>query len=161
MKRTNVLIMTILLCLLVPAVCLGGTVQKAPAEVPKPPDLKADIKLVSKKYTNPDGIVCYSLQPVYTVTNVGMSTARNFRVKLEWKWPGKPDWEACSFSPNNSLGPQRSKTWGPTPVEEIHWCMGDTKKAGFRVTADDQNVVEEKREDNNAATRWYPHFKLK
>jgi hypothetical protein len=145
-----------------PAVCLGGTVvQKPPQEVPQKPDLQANIKLETKKYTNTKGVVCYSLQPIYTVTNKGMSTAKKFRVKLAWKWPNKPNWQDCSFSPNNTLSPTKSRTWGPSAAEEIHWCQGDKKKAGFRVTADDQDVVTEKKEDNNTATVMFPKFVVK
>lgn len=160
--RTNYTLIAVVLCVvLVPALCLGGTVTKPPASVVKLPDLTAKITLVSKKYTNSKGVTCYSLQPIYTVTNVGMSTAKNFRVKLEWKWPSKPAWQACSFSGNNSLGPGNNRKWGPSAVEEIHWCQGDTKKAGFRVTADDQSSVAESKENNNTATVMFPNFKVK
>lgn len=139
----------------------AGTVQKPPKDVAMLPDLTVKLKLKTKKHTNSKGVICYSLQPIYTVTNNGMLSAKNFRVKLEWKWPKKTNWEACSFLPNNSLGPGKSRTWGPTAVEEIHWCVGDTGKAGFRVTADDQNKVAEKKENNNTATKLFPTWSVK
>lgn len=141
----------------------AGTVQKPPKDVAMLPDLTIKLKLKTKKHTNSEGVICYSLQPIYTVTNNGMSSAKNFNVLLEWKFQNTTaePWEMRGAPNCRSLGPGKSRTWGPESIDKIRWCIGDPGKTGFRVTADYQNKVAETKEDNNTATKFFPQFTIK
>jgi len=130
-----------------------------PASPSGKPDLVVTLTLATEKYTdqNAGNITCYNVTPQYTIRNQGQAQATGFRIKLEWKPAPGRNWEVHSLIPNQTLNPGQSYTRGPNPSERTKWCEGYTDSVGFRVTADDEDVVKEgSNENNNTGTKLFP-----
>ncbi|MCU0578637.1 MAG: hypothetical protein MUF69_03735 [Desulfobacterota bacterium] len=121
-----------------------------------------DLSLVTEKSnaTDAPGLTCYRVMPRYAVTNIGQAPAAGFSTKLECKPGPGVGWHLYA-SHNLTLNPGQSFTVEPNVNTMISWCEGYGYKAvGFRVTADDGNIIAESREGNNTAEKLFPSMPI-
>jgi hypothetical protein len=153
----------ILLCVAAILFIFTG-VQKSQAEMKikptrtyiKKPDLVAVITFVDvKTYKNSAGIQCYEFRPIFTITNKGQSTARNFEYSMEYTYKSNTWMVGTPGRHFERLAAGKTITID-NPIDARRWCVNETNwRPAFRIKVDTKNAVAESDEKNNVAEKTF------
>ena len=123
------------------------------------PDLTATANISTMQmYKNPQGVQCYAIRPIFTITNKGAAAAANFRYEIEWNYNPSHSWQTYTAKSNVSLDPGKTiQIKGSTPAWNLPWCQGEQWTPGWRIRVDTWHAVSETNEQNNDAfVLWTP-----
>jgi hypothetical protein len=135
----------------------SGSNKPLPDDVKLLPDLVAELKLKTEPLVHA-GKEGFLIHPYYTVRNKGIGVAKNFQVRLEWKFSDKAKFRFNSKKDVGSLKGGESLSWGGHASESYGWFPRQDR-VGYRVIVDYERSVAEKKEDNNSATAFFPSNK--
>jgi len=121
----------------------------------KKPDLTVSITINSTPFKNREGIQCYWVRPIFTITNIGQSTARNFECFIWHKYQSNTWMEGNGAGPYQSLAPGKTITID-NPILVLGWCVNEKDwSPAYRIKVDTKNTVNESNEKNNVAEKTF------
>jgi hypothetical protein len=118
------------------------------------PDLTASITLKAEYPRKVGDVTCYSIRPIYTITNQGKKVSQSCwwaAARSEGVTPNVWQWYYGSMIPKLGAGRSFTVDMGYT----LPWCPNDPNPPGYRVKVDIYNSVTESNENNNTVEKRY------